>query len=157
MSTKQIGIHTLSVVVNFTIVCKLYSKLSHNKLVFVDVMTVVKTAVYKVVINVLCLQKPAQLWQQYQLLHLVSTIFYYCSALILMVTVLLMRNCTLSSSHTIESMNTEHFCFTLVTAMSIQSFLSYSVSMPVSCYITLNLCSALWVRVQIVCFCYKMK
>jgi len=41
-------------------------------------MTVVKTSVYKVVINVLYLQKPAQFWQQYQLLPLVSTIFYHC-------------------------------------------------------------------------------
>jgi hypothetical protein len=116
MSSKQFGIHTLSVVVNFTIVCKLYSEPSCNKLLFVDVMTVVKTAMYKVVINVLCLQKPTQLWQQYQLpLPLVSTIFYYCFALMLMVTVLLMLNCTVRSSHTIESMNTEHFCFALLT------------------------------------------
>jgi len=61
MSFKQFDINTLSVVVNVTIVCKSYSKLSHNFLVFVDMMTVVKTAVYKVVINVLYLQKPAQL------------------------------------------------------------------------------------------------
>jgi len=61
MSFKQFDISTLSVVVNVTIVCKLYSKLSHNFLVFVDVMTVVKTAVYKVVIDVSYLQKPAQL------------------------------------------------------------------------------------------------
>jgi len=61
MSFKQFDINTLSVVVNITILCKLYSKLSHNFLVFVDMITVVRTAVYTVVINVLYLQKPAQL------------------------------------------------------------------------------------------------
>jgi hypothetical protein len=61
MSANQYVIHKLSVVVNFIIVCKLYSKLSCNFLIFVDVLTVVKATVYKVVINVLCLQKPAQL------------------------------------------------------------------------------------------------
>jgi hypothetical protein len=151
MSFKQFYINTLSVVVNVTIVCKLYSKLFRNFLVFVDMMTVVKTAVYKVVINVLYLQKPAQLWQQYQLLPLVSTIFHH--SLMLMVTVLLMLNCTLNSSHTIESMNRLHYCFMLLTTTTNHSFLSYAFCFPVSCCITLNLYSTFWVRVQNVCLC----